>query len=101
MERPDCPCCKVCAVGSGGTACDPDKLPCDANKGLECDAATSTCKGRKEDRSSSIGNLAWMELLGFFRVLGVAALSSIIRSALTYEAVCRPHETGKFKLFGR
>lgn len=46
VERPDCPCCRVCAADAAGAACDPAELPCDANKGLECDAATNTCKGR-------------------------------------------------------
>ena len=55
VERPDCPCCKVCAVDAVGAACDPDKLPCDANKGLECDAATSICKGRRAGRQKISG----------------------------------------------
>ena len=48
VERPDCPCCRVCAADAAGAACDPAELPCDANKGLECDAATNTCKGKNK-----------------------------------------------------
>ena len=58
VERPDCPCCRVCAADAAGAACDPAELPCDANKGLECDAATNTCKGRNKVGHHPVGYLA-------------------------------------------
>ena len=65
VERPDCPCCRVCAADAAGAACDPAELPCDANKGLECDAATNTCKGRRLPVIRRVVCIYYLVLLSF------------------------------------